>query len=161
MKPCFTAFVLAFLVSGCTVNPSECDPLNRDASIVAKANCNYSGAYQTRVSGLENVLLDEQKMNVLFRDVYAAVEKEKAEISRELKSKRTDYSALNHSLNALLAELKLKAKGNQKIEAEIDALKKELETVNNSNDPVVMKKQVELDQLKTRVKELEDGLGLK
>jgi DNA repair exonuclease SbcCD ATPase subunit len=158
----FCVLTTALMVlNGCVVNPADCDPTNRDASIVSKARCNYSGAYDERLQSKQKILLDEQEMNKLFRDVYTAVEKEKREVSSELKSKRTEYSALTKALNALLNELQQKDQGNSQVQAEVAALKKELENIKNQDDPVVMKKQVELDQLKNRVMELQQGLGLR
>ena len=160
IKFCLLTTALMVL-HGCAVNPADCDPTNRDASIVAKARCNYSGAYDERVQGKQKILLDEQKTNKLFRDVYAAVEKEKREVSSELKNNRTEYSALTKSLNALLDELQQKDQGNSQVQAEVAALKQELENIKYQDDPVVMKKQVELDQLKNKVMELQQGLGLR
>lgn len=159
-KKIVLAASLLALSAGCAVNPEHCDPTKRDASLIEKARCDGSGAYQTRADHLEKVLLDEQKMNVMFRDVYNAVEKEKREVSQELKGKRSEYSALTQSLNALLGELKSKAKGNQAIEKEIADLTKELENIKTQDSPVVMQKQVELDQLKNKVLDLEQQLGL-
>src|SRR5690606_23030038 len=138
------AVTLAVL-GGCTVNPADCDPTNRDASIVAKARCSGSGAYDVRVQHKEKILLDEQKMNTLFRDVYTTVEKAKPEVSAELKGKRSEYKALNQSLGALLTQLQRKAGGNKLIEGQIAALKQELVNITTSDDPVVMRKQVQLD----------------
>ena len=158
----FCLFVTNFLVlHGCAVNPADCDPTNRDASIIAKAQCNYSGAYDARIQGKQNILLDEQKTNQLFRDVYNAVDQEKREVSSELKSNRAEYSALTNSLNALLDELQQKNQGNRQLQDEADALRQELENIKSQDDPVVIKKQVELDQLKNKVMELQQGLGLR
>lgn len=153
--------VALLTLGGCAVNPADCDPTNRDASIIAKTRCTTSGAYQVRVDEKQKILLDEQRMNVLFRDVYNAVEKEKGEVRSELQNKRSDYSALKRSLNALLGELKTKAKGNQQIEGEIAALEKDLANIQTQDSPVVVQKQAQLDELRNRVVELEQGLGLR
>lgn len=161
-KPINALLCVALIaLGGCAVTAQDCDPSNRDASLIRKAACDSSGTYSGRVVELEKVVLDEQKMNVMFRDVYNAVEKEKGEVSKELKGKRTEYSALTNSLNALLGELKTKAKGNQAIEKEIADLTKELEDIKNQDSPAVMQKQVELDQLKSKVVDLEQQLGLR
>ena len=160
INPCLLIIALMVL-HGCTVNPADCDPTNREASIVAKARCNYSGAYDERVQSKQKILLDEQKTNKLFRDVYAAVEKEKLEVGGELRNNRAEYSALTKSLNALLDELQQKDQDNSQVQAEVAALRKDLANIVNQDDPAVMKKQVELDQLKNKVMELQQGLGLR
>ncbi|MFZ5605060.1 MAG: hypothetical protein ACOY7J_21610, partial [Pseudomonadota bacterium] len=63
--------VASLLLGGCTVNPADCDPTNRDASIIAKTRCTSSGAYDVRVQEKQKILLDEQKTNQMFRDLYA------------------------------------------------------------------------------------------
>ncbi len=156
-----TLLCTALTVAGCTVNPADCDPTNRDASLIAKTRCTTSGAYQERVNVKQQILLDEQKTNQLFREVYAAVEKEKSEVSAELRGKRSEYGALKKSLGALLAELKNKAKGNQQIEAEIKALEQELANVQTQDSPAVIQKQAQLDELKNKVVTLEQSLGLR
>jgi len=153
--------VASLLLGGCTVNPADCDPTNRDASIIAKTRCTSSGAYDVRVQEKQKILLDEQKTNQMFRDLYAAVEKEKSEVSAELRGKRSEYGALQKALGTLLTEIKSKAKGNKEIEAEVAALEQQLATVTGQNDPVVMQKQQQLDELKNRAVKLEQDLGLR
>lgn|SRR3990167_1091089 len=153
--------VASLLLGGCAVNPADCDPTNRDASIIAKTRCTSSGAYDVRVQEKQKILLDEQKTNQMFRDLYAAVEKEKSEVSAELRGKRSEYGALKKALGALLTEIKSKAKGNKEIEAEVAALEQQLATVTGQNDPVVLQKQQQLDELKNRAVKLEQDLGLR
>lgn len=153
--------VASLLLGGCAVNPADCDPTNRDASIIAKTRCTSSGAYDVRVQEKQKILLDEQKTNQMFRDLYAAVEKEKSEVSAELRGKRSEYGALQKALGALLTEIKSKAKGNKEIEAEVAALEQQLATVTGQNDPVVLQKQQQLDELKNRAVKLEQDLGLR
>ena len=117
--------------------------------------------YAQRVDEKEKVLLDEQKANQLFRDVYAAIEQERTAVGDDLKSQQTRYATLNKSLGALLTELKSKAKGNQKIEAEIAALEKDLQNINQQDNPAVLQKQVELQKLRNKVSSLESDLGLR
>ena len=68
---------------------------------------------------------------------------------------------MNKSLNALLGELKNKAKGNRRIEAEIAALENDLKNINQQENPAVLQKQVELQKLRSKVSSLESDLGLR
>ena len=153
--------IASLALAGCTINPADCDPTNRDASIINKAGCTTSGAYDVRVQKKQEILLDEQKTNQMFRDLYAAVEKEKSEVSAELRGKRSEYGALKKALGTLLTEIKSKAKGNKEIEAEVAALEQQLATVTAQNDPVVLQKQQQLDELKGKAIQLEQSLGLR
>lgn len=156
-----TLLSTALLLNGCAINPEDCDPRNRDASIITKAQCSTSGNYQSRLDQKQQILLDEQKTNQMFRDVYAAVEKEKSEVKTELRNQKTEYSALQKALNTLLTEIRSKAQGNQTVEKEIAELEQQLQTITTQNDPAVMQKQQQLDELRDKAMQLEQSLGLR
>ncbi|MCU1719264.1 hypothetical protein [Pseudomonas sp. 5P_3.1_Bac2] len=151
----------AIALNGCAVTAEQCDPRNADAGFATKFGCKTQGVYSQRVEDKQKVLLDEQKTNQLFREVYASIEQEKAGVSADLKSQQQQYAKLNKSLNALLAELKNKAKGNKSIEAEIAAIEKDLNNLNQQDNPAVLQKQHELQQLRNKVSSLEGDLGLR
>lgn len=118
--------------------------------------------YAQRVEQKEKILLDERKTNQLFRDTYAALDKERSEVGRELNRQRDEYAALNKAMNALLAELKQKGRNNQRLQNEIAALEKEMAGINRQNDgKAVAQKQYELQKLRTRLASLESDLGLR
>jgi chromosome segregation ATPase len=148
-------------LAGCAVTAQECDPRNVNAGFATKFGCNTQGVYAQRVDEKERVLLDEQKTNQLFRDVYAAIEQEKAMVGRDLNTQQTQYAKLNKALGALLNELKSRAKGNQRIEAEIASVENELNNLNQQDNPAVLQKQHELQKLRSKVTSLESDLGLK
>jgi chromosome segregation ATPase len=151
----------ATALAGCAVTAEQCDPRNADAGFATKFGCNTQGVYAQRVDDKEQVLLDEQKTNQLFREVYASIEQEKTAVKGDLQSQQKQYAALNKSLNALLAELKNKAKGNQKIENEIAAIEKDMANMNLQDSPAMLEKQHKLQQLRSKVSNLESDLGLR
>ena len=151
----------ATALAGCAVTAEQCDPRNADAGFATKFGCNTQGVYAQRVDDKEKILLDEQKTNQLFREVYASIEQEKTAVKGDLQSQQQQYAALNKSLNALLAELKSKAKGNQKIENEIAAIEKDMANMNLQDSPAVLEKQHKLQQLRSKVSSLESDLGLR
>ncbi|MFC0710894.1 hypothetical protein [Azorhizophilus paspali] len=159
----FLSLVAAGLSLGaCAVTPQECDPRNADAGFATKFGCNVHGGYAQRVEQKEKILLDERKTNQLFRDTYAALDKERSEVGRELSRQRDEYAALNKAMNALLAELKQKSRNDQRLQNEIAALEKEMAGINRQNDAkAVAQKQYELQKLRTRLASLESDLGLR
>lgn len=163
MHPLRSLILLAGVVTlaGCAVSSQECDPRNADAGFATKFGCKTQGVYAQRVDEKEKVLLDEQKTNQLFRDVYASIEQEKASVGKDLATQQAQYASLNKSLNALLNELKSKAKGNQRIEAEIASVEKDLKNINQQDSPSVVQKQLELQKLRSKVSSLESDLGLR
>ena len=46
------------LLAGCATSPEQCDPYNRDASLVAKFSCDTSGAYRAQVEQREQHVLE-------------------------------------------------------------------------------------------------------
>ncbi|KRW60850.1 hypothetical protein [Pseudomonas sp. TTU2014-080ASC] len=148
-------------LTGCAVTAEQCDPRNADAGFATKFGCNTQGVYAQRVDDKEKILLDEQKTNQLFREVYASIEQEKTAVKGDLQSQQQQYAALNKSLNALLAELKNKAKGNQQIENEIAAIEKDMANMNLQDNPAMLEKQHKLQQLRSKVSSLESDLGLR
>lgn len=151
----------ATALAGCAVTAEQCDPRNADAGFATKFGCNTQGVYAQRVDDKEKILLDEQKTNQLFREVYASIEQEKTAVKGDLQSQQQQYASLNKSLNALLAELKNKAKGNQRIESEIAAIEKDMANMNLQDSPAVLEKQHKLQQLRSKVSSLESDLGLR
>ncbi|NHN77077.1 hypothetical protein HA520_07190 [Azotobacter chroococcum] len=156
--------LLAFTLplGACAVSPQECDPRNADAGFATKFGCNVHGGYAQRIEQKEKILLDERRTNQLFRDTYAALDKERSEVGRELDRQRSEYAALNKAMNALLAELKQKGRNNQRLQNEIAALEKDMASINRQNDnTAVAQKQYELQKLRTRLAGLESDLGLR
>ncbi|MNI82854.1 hypothetical protein D3C81_1907370 [compost metagenome] len=61
----------------------------------------------------------------------------------------------------MLARLNEKSKGNQRVQAQISQLEKDMAKVNDSDEKAVMQKQYELQRLRDNVADLESGLGLR
>jgi chromosome segregation ATPase len=148
-------------LGACAVSPQECDPRHADAGFATKFGCNVHGGYAQRIEQKEKILLDERKTNQLFRDTYAALDKERSEVGRELDRQRSEYAALNKAMDALLSELKQKTRGNQRLQGEIAALEKDMAGINRQDNVAVAQKQYELQKLRTRLAGLESDLGLR
>jgi chromosome segregation ATPase len=146
-------------LAGCAVTPEQCDPRNADASFATKFGCSTQGVYDQRVEAKERLLLDEQKTNQMFREVHAAIEQERREVGQQLANQQKQHDALNRSLKPLLDEIKSKARGNQRIEAEIAAVEKELGNVNQQQENrTELQKRQEIRKLQNAVKNLQSEL---
>jgi len=155
------ALAAVLALGACAVTPEDCDPRNADAGFATKFGCNTQGGYALRVEQKQRILLDEQRTNQLFRDTYAALDQERAAVGSQLGRQRREYAALNRAMGALLAELRQKTRGNQRIQGEIDALEKELAGINRQDNAAVAQKQYELQKLRSRLASLESDLGLR
>ncbi|ASL28480.1 ATP-binding protein [Azotobacter chroococcum] len=157
----FSLLATSLSLGACAVSPQECDPRHADAGFATKFGCNVHGGYAQRIEQKEKILLDERKTNQLFRDTYAALDKERSEVGRELDRQRSEYAALNKAMDALLSELKQKTRGNQRLQGEIAALEKDMAGINRQDNVAVAQKQYELQKLRTRLASLEGDLGLR
>jgi len=155
--------LLASLSLGaCAVTPQDCDPRNADAGFATKFGCNTQGGYAQRIEQKQRILLDEQRTNQLFRDTYAALDRERTAVGRDLERQRSDYAALSRAMDALLAELKQKTRGSQRLQGEIAALEKDMANLKRQDNSVaVAQKQYELQRLRSRLAGLESDLGLR
>ena len=154
----YRIFALSALatLSACAIDPSQCNSMNADTDTITKARCDIHGGYAHNVEQKKLTLQEEQRLNALFREVYAAVEKEKSEVMSEYRSKQTEYAQLNNTLKALLGELEKRTQGNQDLEKQIADLKQELIDMESDTDPVMLERQAELESLRLRVSELEE-----
>jgi uncharacterized protein YhaN len=146
--------------ASCAVTPEECDPHNQSASVVNKFNCSSQGVYTQRVEEKEKILLDEQKANEMFREVYVALAQEQALVSRDIETQRKAMDYLNRAMAPLLAELKAKSAGNTEIQSEVAALEAELSSMNQVENPAVLQRQHEIQRLREQLAQLESDLGL-
>ena len=60
-------FLMTGILSGCALNPEQCDSTNRDASTVEKFRCRK--AYETRVEETQLKLDNAQELNKQFKAV--------------------------------------------------------------------------------------------
>lgn len=152
------SILMAFTLAGCALSPEQCDSTNRDASIIEKARCD--SAYQTNLHNTQIKVDNATELNEQFKAVYTALEKEKGEVSTELRNNKSEYAALDSALNKLLSSLKEKAAGKTALESEITGLQDELASINTSGSSSVIEKKAQLDQLTQRVSDLQQVLGL-
>jgi len=156
------ALLLAAL-SGCaTMTAEQCDP-RTDAGFLGKMGCVSQGVYAQRVEDKEQILLDEQKTNQLFREVHAALAHERASVGEELADERQRHAALNAALTALLGEIKSKTAGNQRIQADVAAIERDmanLERQSQQESTSVLERRLELQKVTDRVARLQEELGL-
>jgi len=153
--------LLLGVMSGCAVTPQDCDPRNADAGLGTKLGCSTRGVYAERVVQKQQILLDEQRTNQLFREVYAALNQEQRDVAQQRRAQQDQYAALSRTLAALLAELKTKAAGNQDIQAQIAALERDIAKLKQEQNPSVLQKRHELQTLQGQIEALESDLGLR
>lgn len=150
----------ALILSGCATSIENCDPTTGDVNIITKFNCKYSGTYDQRIVQKEEVLEHEKVLNNEFKAVLAAIENEKQHVNADLKSKQKSQQALSQSINTLLNQAKKKSNNRKGIQNQINAIDKKLKESQNSPNQSTMQKQLELEDLKNQVIDLQKDLDL-
>lgn len=155
------AAISVLLLAGCASNVEDCDPTTGDVSIIKKFNCKYSGTYDKRVEMKEQTLSHEKELNTEFKAVLAAIDNEKSLVNADLKTQQASQKALNQSVSNLLNKARSKSKNRKDIQGQITSIDKQLKENQNSKNPSTMQKQLELENLKNQVMDLQSDLDLK
>ncbi|OCG16591.1 hypothetical protein [Gilliamella sp. WF3-4] len=149
---------LIFL-AGCSTTPEQCDPTNTNIGIMDKISCNYSGNYQARIDQKKQILENEVRANQQFKEIYAAIEKQKNDTSLSVKQKQAQQQKLKNDLTKLTNEVKQKAKGRDDLQAQVKDIEQQLKKANNSNNSQI-EKQVELETLNKKLQQLQKALNI-
>jgi len=155
---------VALTLSGCATAPGSCDAGNRDASMIAKMNCDYSGGYSDQVRQKEQALTDARAENAMFHQVYDNITAQQAATRQDLRSQQQAQASLNQSLGQLLATLKTRHANKAGVQKQIAALQSQLQTAQNApvattNPAQLAAKQEELKALQKKVTKLQLSLG--
>jgi chromosome segregation ATPase len=163
-----TATLLACLsaaaLSGCATAPGQCDPRDRDASMLTKMNCDYTGGYDAEVKQKEKGLTDARDENALFHKVYDDIQAQQTAVHQDLATQQRQQAALNASMGQLLGQLKARHADQGQVQKKIAALEQQLKTSQAKpvvkDDPVQLAaKQDELKALQKKVTQLQFSLG--
>ena len=84
IKRSLEVLILAVGLAGCAMTPEQCDPSNRDASLLTKMSCDASGAYRAGIDQKEQALVSAQEENQMFRQVYADIAQRQAASQQKL-----------------------------------------------------------------------------
>lgn len=147
---------LVFL-SGCAVDKAGCDPSAiRDAGILTKMNCQFSGSYDARAKDLDAELNTKREINVSLKQALATLENSSALVSRDVAARRNQLAAINRSVGTLLAQVNSSG-------AQATAVKQQAELVSSrlaalQRTPLNQDKQLllEVASLEKAIKELQE-----
>ena len=151
-----------FLVGGCATSYEQCDP-NKE-SFLGAANCMMSDkyGYRAREQRLEDELAAQQDINKAFKDLAASIEQEKQRVHGQLSGKQSDYTALNHSWQALQARLQQRTVENKSLAVQVERMEEKMVAINNSGSKPAAEKEKLLNDLRRQAailnEELEAGL---
>lgn len=149
------------LLAGCATTPEQCDPHNRDASLVAKFSCDTSGAYRSQIVQHEQQVRLDQEENALFHQVYADIKAQQLATRADLHTQQEKQQALNESLQTLLTRLKARTGEELGLQHRLNDLERQLqanrEPAQDEADMAAQKAQ--LAELEQQVSRLHQSLG--
>lgn len=158
------ALMALLMLAGCASKPGDCDASNRDASMLTKMNCDYSGGYSDQVKQKEQALTASRQENAMFRQVYENIAAQQTSTRQDLASQQQSQVALNKSLGQLLSSLKARHGSESQVQQQIAGLEQQLKAaqvkpVGSGGPAQLAAKQEELKALQKKVNQLQFSLG--
>lgn len=142
------------LLAGCATSPKQCDPNNRDASLVAKFSCDTSGAYHAQVEQREQQVRLDQEENTLFRQVYEDIKAQQDATRQNVSVQLEKQQALNESLQTLLTRLNARTGEELGLQHRLNDLEQQLQA---NQEPA--NGETELETRRARLAELEQQVN--
>ena len=141
------------LLSACTMDKAGCDPKAvRDAGLLTKMNCDFSGSYDARAQDKEAQLATERQTNVLLRQAVTDMEKKNTLVSADVAKRRSDITNINRSVAAYLRQVQKANPNNQALHAQITQARAKLEELERT--PVTSGSS-NAQELRTRIQSVE------
>lgn len=115
------------------MDKSGCDPkAMRDAGLLTKMNCDFSGSYDARAKDKESQLAAERQNNVLLRQAVADMEKKNTLVTADVAKRRADVTNITRSVGAYLRSVQSSNPSNQVLAAQVQAAKARLDALQNT-----------------------------
>ena len=117
-------------LTACTIDKAGCDPkAMRDAGLLTKMNCDFSGSYDARAQDKEAQLAAERQNNVLLRQAVADMEKKNTLVTSDVAKRRADVTNITRSVGAYLRSVQSSQPSNQALTAQISAARARLDAL--------------------------------
>jgi len=123
-----TALGFVALLAGCTMDKAGCDPrAMRDAGLLTKMNCDFSGSYDARAKDKESQLAAERQTNALLRQAMTDMEKKNTLVSSDVAKRRADITNINRSVAAYLRQVQNSNPSNQSLTEQVNRARARLD----------------------------------
>jgi len=145
------------LLAACTMDKAGCDPrAMRDAGLLTKMNCDFSGSYDARAKDLDTKLAEERQTNALLRSALANMEKKNNLLKASVAQRQADVTDISRSTGAYLRQLQKTNAGNQALTDKIKRAMAQLTALENTS-PKALEAQV--TQLRKEVDDLQRSVN--
>jgi len=117
-------------LTACTIDKAGCDPkAMRDAGLLTKMNCDFSGSYDARAQDKEAQLAAERQNNVLLRQAVADMEMKNTLVTSDVAKRRADVTNITRSVGAYLRSVQSSQPSNQALTTQISAARARLDAL--------------------------------
>ena len=128
-----TLIAISSLLASCTMDKAGCDPrAMKDAGLLTKMNCDFSGSYDARAQDQQAKLAAEKQNNALLRQALADMEKKNDLVKASVQQRRNDIANITSSTGAYLRQIQKSSAGNQAMEQQIKAAMAQLTKLQNT-----------------------------
>lgn len=162
-KTTFVMLASVLALSGCATLPGECDPSQRDVSMLAKMRCDGAGGYRQVVDDRESELLHERELNAMFHQTYEDIQAQRISERKSLDEQKKRQAALVTSTQKLLTQLKNKNQENAGAQRQLALAQKDLNALQalpvGAGEKEQQAKQAQLQALQQTVLRLQRSLG--
>ena len=144
---------VTLLLSACAMDKAGCDPKAvRDAGLLTKMNCDFSGSYDARAKDKEAQLASERQTNALLRQAVADMEKKNTLASSDVAKRRADITNINRSVGAYLRQIQNSQPSNQALMAQLNQARVKLDELQKT--PITAGS-TNAEELRTRIQSVE------
>ncbi len=141
------------VLTACTMDKAGCDPkAMRDAGLLTKMNCDFSGSYDARAKDKEAQLAAERQNNVLLRQAVADMEKKNTLVAADVAKRRADVTNITRSVGAYIRSVQSSNPSNAALTAQVNAARARLEELQKT--PVTSGAN-NAEELRTRIQAVE------
>lgn len=144
------------LAAGCAT--TECDP--SQGGYLRGMGCTASGAYGQRQVEKQDVVNQERARQSGLQTDYQRTQAERAAVRQQRQAAERRYAALQSDLDGMRKKLKQSKAGNQRLEAEIDDLKRQTDLLAKDSYTPDAKKAERLQELQRQKEALERQVDL-
>lgn len=162
-----TALLATIGLAGCATTAQQCNPHDRQASLITKLSCDSSGSYRQVLDQREQDVVTAQQENAQFQALFEAIEQQRLALRQDLTKQQQAHAKMVNTTQHLLDQLGSKQGNNTKLQNQLRAAQRDLNALKAapptpasvSNPQEVAAKQAQLQSLQQTALRLQDSLG--
>lgn len=161
------ALIAAVGLAGCATTAQQCNPHDREASLITKLSCDSSGGYRQVIDQREQDVVLAQQENAQFQALFESIEQQRLSLRQDLTQQQQAHAKMVTTTQNLLNQLASKQGNDAKLKSQLSAAQRDLNvlkaapptTSSASNPQDLADKQAQLQSLQQTALRLQKSLG--